>query len=205
MKKKENRKTGKGAVSTAVINADPIASREERTLKTITRDLLAILNRNWALKTIATIIPSITAFVICFTPIQSLFVVTTESGSHLNPAGIIVNAICIILLIITTTANMISSHDNQDLLGYLGENQIRKKIAITESAYEEDKNRILRSGYRQIAYDNNNLKDFIRHYVNPKERTNQILTQISNCLAEECGVDSNEIVMSAIVSAEDVK
>ena len=40
---------------------------------------------------------------------------------------------------------------------------------------------------------------------NPKERTNPILTQISNCLAEECDVDSNEIVIFAIVSSDDDK
>jgi len=100
-------------------------------------------------------------------------------------------------------SNRISSHDNRDKTSYEAEIQIRRNASVNEALYEEEKNRDLRSGYRQIAYDDNNLVDFIKHYVNPRERTNQILTQISKSIAGECEIESTEIVLSAVVSIDD--
>lgn len=69
---------------------------------------------------------------------------------------------------------MISSYDSRDRMRYEAESHIWRNAVVNEALYEE-KNRDLWSGYHQIAYDNNDLVDFNKYYVNPKERTNQIL------------------------------
>lgn len=106
-------------------------------------------------------------------------------------------------IIIDIFSNAISSHDNQDKVSYEAEIQIRRRASVNEAQYEEEKNRFLHNGYRQIAYDNNDLAEFIKYYVNPKERTKQILTQIGNCIADECEIESTEIVLSSVVSIDD--
>lgn len=172
-------------------------------IKKLVRAVLASLNDYWIAKSIVALIPTISAFALAFPAVQDFFTTTTDTGKHcLNAAGILLFVIVILCLVIEFSSNRISSHDNRDKMSYEAEIQIRRNASINEILYEEEKNRDLRSGYHQIAYDNNNLVDFIKHYVNPRERTNQILTQISKCIAGECEIDSTEIVLSSVVSID---
>lgn len=179
-----------------------ITGRNEPFQKLI-RAALASLNDHWIVKSILILIPTISAFAISFPPIQVYLMTMNNKGEViLSTKGFVVLVICICCLIVETLSNIISSHDNSDRQSYVAEIQIRRNASINESIYEDEKNRVLKHGYRQIAYDNNNLIDYIIHYVNPKERTNQILTQISKCIANESEVDANEIAFSAVVSLD---
>lgn len=173
-------------------------------VKKLARAAIASLNDHWIIKSIIVLIPTIAAFALAFPAVQALFSTTTNTESvGLNAGAIILLVVVSVCSIIEVSSNMISSHDNRDKMSYEAEIQIRRNASVNEAIYEAEKNRHLQSGYHQIAYDNNSLVDFIKHYVNPRERTKQILTQIGKCIAGECGLESTEIVLSAVVSIDD--
>lgn len=177
--------------------------RKSTPIRRLLRAGLVSLNNLWIWKSVIVLIPTISAFALAFPAIQEFFTTKGQEKVRLNTWGVLLIIIAAICYVLEVLSNMISSHDSRDKLSYEAEIQIRRNASINEALYEEEKNRDLRGGYRQIAYNNNNLIDFIIHYVNPRERTNKILTQISKCIAGECEVDSNEIVLSSVVCIDD--
>lgn len=175
--------------------------KHNRPLRKLVKETLASLNDHWVGKSIVVLIPAIATFLLAFPPIQNYFL--NDDGRFLNIAGIIVALLGVGCLGIEVLSNLVSSYDTRDITSYIAENQVRKSISVNEATYEEDKNRTLRAGFRQIAFENNELNEFILHYVNPRERTNQILSQIGKCLADECDVEANEIVLSAVIKFND--
>lgn len=138
-------------------------------VKKLARAAISTLNNYWILKSIIQLIPTSATFLLVFSPVQNIFITTTDVGTtRLNAYGSILLGVAIMCIIIDIISNAISSHDNQDKVSYEAEIQIRRNASVNEALYTEEKNRVLRNGYHQIAYDNNNLVDFIKHYVNPR-------------------------------------
>ena len=99
-----------------------------------------------------------------------------------------------LIFLVEGVTNYVARNDDNYSKSYRGEVLIREKISETEINFSDEKNAHLRSGFKSIAHDNNQFREFIHHYVKPVQRTNDILKQISFCLEGICDVSQPNIV-----------
>lgn len=161
------------------------------------RVLLATLNKKWVLKSFLFSIPVLAALLLS-TPLKTILI----NDDKFTKLGVVVIIASVIIVPLQFLTSFVASNDNADVESYVGEIQVRKKVAETQCEFEESKNRLLAKSFKSIAYNNGALFDFARHHINPSERTSQILSQISICFADVCDISSNEIVVSAMVSCD---
>ena len=176
-----------------------IHNTEEITFRQFIKEIAKWLNRHYLIKTLFSVIPFAVGILVS-TPLFG-FAVT---DGKINSSGWLVLFVAgFIFFALEGASNYVARNDNDNSKSYRSESQIRKKVAETEVNFSEEKNDQLRAGYKSLAHNNNQFKDFVQHYVKPAQRTNDILKQISFCIEQICDVPQTNIVHSAIINIDD--
>lgn len=156
------------------------------------------INRHYIIKTFITVIPIIMGIVVS-TP---LFKFAISDGMLNRKGWLVLCGTFLLIILVEGVTNYVARNDDNYSKSYKGEVLIRGIISETEMNFSDEKNAHLRSGFKSIAHDNNQFREFIHHYVKPVQRTSDILKQISFCLEAICDVSQPNIVHSAIIKID---
>lgn len=164
----------------------------------VVKGLFYYFQNKWFIKSVIAAAPYLIAVILSLTPLQKYFV----TDNRVNLWGIVLIILGGALTVLQVLSNKFSSDIYDDGKSFQAENQVRSKIMETEHKYEEDKNILVSDGFRSIAYDNNDLIDFIQYHIKPKERIRIILSKIGECIGDICDLPSQNIHLSAAVSCD---